>query len=54
MRQVPGTDDEDVSEIVDLIEHEPKVGGLFGISPKEHDEYMQRILQLIHKLETGG
>jgi hypothetical protein len=49
--------DEDVAELIDLIEHEPKKGGIFGVRAKEHDRYMARIRQLVQSLtecESSG
>jgi len=43
-------EDEDISELIDLIEHEPKRGGFMGISPEKHDLYMAEIKKLIEKL----
>jgi hypothetical protein len=45
--------DELIDELVDLIEHEPKKGGLFGASEKEHSRYIQRIFATIEKLEQA-
>ncbi len=42
--------DEDISELIDLITHEPKRGGFMGVSKKEHDKYMASIQELINKL----
>jgi hypothetical protein len=44
--------DELIVELVDLIEHEPKVGGFLGTSAKEHAEYMARAHEIITQL--GG
>ena len=43
--------DEDISELVDLITHEPKSGGFLGVKKSVHDEYMTKIWSLIDKLE---
>jgi hypothetical protein len=45
--------DELIDELVDLVEHEPKKGGLFGASKKEHSEYIQRVFAIIEKLEQA-
>lgn len=45
--------DEDVSELIDLFEHEPARGGLFGVRAKEHDEYMTQVRQLVAKLKAS-
>jgi hypothetical protein len=42
--------DEDISELIDLITHEPKRGGFMGVKKKEHDKYMANINDLINKL----
>ena len=53
MNSLPEMDEDDlIDELVDLIEHEPKVGGLFGVSKKKHSEYLQRIHTTIKKLES--
>jgi hypothetical protein len=41
---------DDVSELIDLIEHEPKKGGVFGVTVQEHDQYMVRIRGLVDSL----
>lgn len=41
---------EEVCELIDLIEHEPKKGGFFGITAQEHDRYMARIRRLVDAL----
>jgi len=51
LMQAPEDDtDEEISELIDLITHEPKKGGFMGVSPKEHDKYMEEIKELIEKL----
>ncbi len=53
MSSVPDCEsDEDACELIDLIEHEPKIGGILGISKEEHAQYMTRIFKLIEKLKT--
>jgi hypothetical protein len=34
-----------------LIEHQPKVGGIFGISRTKHEEYVTKISDTIARLE---
>ena len=41
------TEDEDVAELLDLIEHEPQHGGILGARPADHDRHMGRIQELI-------
>jgi hypothetical protein len=37
-------DDEQIEELIDLIEHEPKVGGLFNpFTEQKHRQYLKRI-----------
>jgi hypothetical protein len=53
MRAVPEEpQDEDVAELVDLIEHEPKRGGFLGASPDEHNRHVERIRELVRSI--GG
>jgi hypothetical protein len=49
--EYPESNDGDIMELFDLIEHEPKKGGLFGISEYEHYNYILRINKLIEKLK---
>jgi hypothetical protein len=51
---ITGEDDEDISELVDLITHEPKSGGFLGVKKSIHDQYMKKIWSLIEKLEKEG
>jgi hypothetical protein len=44
-------DDELIDDLVDLIEHEPKLGGFMGISEKEWYEYQQSIQDTVAMLE---
>lgn len=43
--------DTDIQELYSLIEHQPNVGGLFGISKSKNEEYVLRISDAIAKLE---
>ena len=47
------TEDEQVSELLDLIEHEPKRGGFMGTSPEEHGRHMGRIRELVNLLAAS-
>ena len=52
LAETPEQDQDDlIDELVDLIEHEPKRGGIFGINDKEHKQYINKIFQLIERLE---
>jgi len=46
-------DDDLVDELVDPIEHEPKVGGLFGTSVEKHERYMARVHEIILLLKES-
>ena len=51
MLSLPETgEDKMINELVDLIEHEPRVGRLFGVRHEEHVIYMERIKSLIQQL----
>lgn len=43
--------DSDLSELFDLIEHQPKVGGLLGESKSDSNRRMERINELIATLK---
>ena len=45
--------DDDIDELHDLIEHMPKRGGLFGLSEKQHDKYMELVEAAIRTLEDA-
>ncbi len=45
------TQDAEINRLIDLIEHEPKVGGLFGASKAKHRAYLDTIFEFIKKLE---
>lgn len=47
----PDSDDFEIIELLALIEHEPKKGGLFGVSELEYFNYIRNINNLIKKLE---
>jgi hypothetical protein len=49
-KRYPDSDDPDVEELLDLIEHEPKQGGLLGAPEAEYREHMSRITRLINGL----
>jgi len=50
LKQFPVTNDEEVTELLDLIEHEPKKGGFFGVSEESYREHMEKIYRLIDRL----
>ena len=45
-------EDEDVAELIDLIEHEPKRGGFLGVSPEAHDRHVARIRELARSISS--
>lgn len=47
-------EDEEVAELIDLIEHEPKRGGFLGVSPKEYERHMARIRELARSISSRG
>ena len=51
IKQASETEDEDIEELLDLIEHEPKKGSLFGVDAKTHANYIATVFALINKLE---
>ena len=52
LHEVPDQDHDDlIDELVDLIEHEPKKGGLLGVSDEEHEKYVNNIFGIIKQLE---
>jgi hypothetical protein len=44
------TGDELIDKLFDLIEHQPKLGGLFGVSQSTLDNYNSEIFELIRLL----
>jgi hypothetical protein len=50
-RMPESPDNDDVAALIDLIVHEPRVGGPMGVSESEHDEYLARVDELIVKLK---
>jgi hypothetical protein len=45
--------DRDVAELVDLVEHEPKQGGVLGATADEHARHMRSIRELIGRLRAS-
>jgi hypothetical protein len=43
-------DDPVLSDVLDLIEHEPVRGGFYGLAPREHDAYVARICRLLDQI----
>lgn len=41
---------EDVAELIDLIEHQPRRGGFLGASPAEYARHMARIRELVRAI----
>ena len=45
--------DTDVAELVDLVEHEPKQGGILGATAEAHARHIRRIRALIGRLRAS-
>jgi hypothetical protein len=45
-------EDEEIAELIDLIEHEPKRGGFLGASPEEHNRHRTRIRELARSISS--
>lgn len=45
--------DDDIDELLDQMEHEPKVGGLLGVSEETHRGYIRKTVALIERLEKS-
>ena len=52
MEEFSGSRDERIQELVDLIEHEPKVGGFFGANAVEWSHYQSALVEVIVLLES--
>lgn len=52
MEEFSGSSDETIQELVDLIEHEPKVGGFFGANAVERGQYQSALAEVIVLLES--
>jgi hypothetical protein len=48
------SDDDEVAELLDLIVHEPKCGGLGGASPDEYARHMDRIHDLVRQISAAA
>jgi hypothetical protein len=49
-KEAESASDPQIEELLDLIEHEPAVGGLFGISLLEHQNYRGEMDHLVKAL----
>jgi hypothetical protein len=45
--------DPEITELLDLIEHEPAVGGLFGATPAKSAEYRAKIWSIVEQLKRN-
>ncbi len=43
--------DPEIQSLHSLIEHQPKLGGLFGIDRSKHEEYVEKVNKAIFDLE---
>jgi|GEM_PF-3040974 len=53
MEEFADSADETIQELVDLIEHEPKVGGFLGANAVEWAQYQSTIAEVIAILESA-
>ena len=53
MEEFADSADETIQELVDLIEHEPKVGGFLGANAIEWGQYQSTIAEVIAILESA-
>jgi len=42
-----------VTKLVDLVEHEPKRGGILGATPEQYDGHMRKVRELIAALRES-
>ncbi len=49
----PESEDEDIQDLYYLIYHEPKKGGVLGISERKYNSYKMEALKIIDKLEES-
>ena len=54
MPRIDSSQDDAVTELLDLIEHEPARGRFFGLPPAEHDAYLADIQRRIAELAAAG
>lgn len=54
MQRFAGSEDDLVSDLVDLIEHEPKRGGFLGVNEKQWADYQSQLSSAIAALESGS
>jgi hypothetical protein len=52
MQRFADYDDELISDLVDLIEHEPKRGGFLGVAEKHWSQYQSQIASALAALES--
>lgn len=52
MEEFSDSSDETIQELVDLIEHEPKIGGFFGANAVEWGHYQSALAEVIVLLES--
>jgi hypothetical protein len=46
------TDDKDINELFDLIEHQPKLGGFLGVNEESYNRYILSIERVIERIEN--
>jgi hypothetical protein len=45
------SEDDLIEELVDLLEHEPKIGRFLGVGAEKHKKYMARVHEVIGALK---
>lgn len=53
MEEFSDSTDESIQELVDLIEHEPKIGGFLGANAVEWSRYQSTLAEVITLLESS-
>ena len=54
IEQYGSSNDDQIMNLVDLIEHEPQKGGFFGVNNTEWNQYQAQIADAIQALESHG
>ena len=50
----PGSRDEELDDLLDLVEHEPSRSRLFGLGAHDHSEYMAQVRARAERLARGA
>ena len=44
------TDDDAIAEVLELVEHTPRRGGMLGVNEASHTAHMQRIIDAVKRI----